>query len=247
MKLLGRRALITGSSRGLGKALAVRLAQEGCSVTAIARNQDLLKNTVKQLPTVDDLQNHKYLTLDLMNLIEKPRQKELQSALEECNILVNCAGQTTHSLLPRLDDQSIISTINLNLTVPIILTKVFYKLVIKQRSKRMADDFKPSVLNISSILASLSHTYPGTSVYASLKAGISRFTQCLAEELQGRLRVNAILPGLITETDMGAKALIPSPPTPMELILQTAMNIILDDSINSQCIVIDETRKYNYK
>ncbi|CCE72922.1 Piso0_000527 [Millerozyma farinosa CBS 7064] len=247
MRLLGRRAIITGSSRGLGKALAVKLAQEGCSVTAVARNQDLLKNTVEQLPTLGNLQKHKYLSLDLMSLVENPRPRELQSALEECNILINCAGQTTHSLLPRLDDQAIVSTINLNLTAPILLTKMFYKSVIKQRSKRETDSFKPSVLNISSILACSSHTYPGTSVYASSKAGVARFTQCLAEELQGRLRVNVILPGLITETDMGSKALIPSPPTPMELILQTAMDIILDESMNSSCIVIDETRKYNYK
>lgn len=246
MRLLGKRAVITGASRGLGKALAIKLAQEGCSVTAVARNQDLLKNAVKHLPRFDNFQNHKYLTLDLMNLIEAPSQNTLLAALEECNILVNCAGQTTHSLLPRLDDHSIISTINLNLTVPIILTKMFYKLVIKQRRRGMADDLKPSVLNISSILASLSHTYAGTSVYASLKAGIARFTQCLAEELKGRLRVNAILPGLITETDMGAKALILTPPTPMELILQTAMDTILDESMNSQCIVIDEKQKYHY-
>jgi 3-oxoacyl-[acyl-carrier protein] reductase len=150
--------------------------------------------------------------------------------------LINCAGITNHKLLPRLSDQDIITTLNLNLTAPILLSKMCFKPLLHSNK---GSSFTPTIINISSILAT-SSTIPGTSVYAASKAGLLGFTSSLAAELKGKIRVNSILPGLIQETNMGANANIDTiQKVSLEEVVKVTIDTILDESANGKHVVVD--------
>lgn len=225
----GRRALITGGSRGLGKALSHKLAQNGASITLVARNAALLKETAATLPKPYN-QHHRILPLDLLDL-HKLNQLNSQ-VFEDVSILINCAGMTNHLLLSRTSPTEIANTINLNLTVPILLSKLAIKPMLKSKS-----EVKPVILNVSSILSSPDVMVPGTSVYSALKAGLNGFTKSISCELRQRIRVNSILPGLIAETDMGAGIKHEGvTPVSLDTVVQKCIEIIEDESINGECI-----------
>lgn len=254
MSLVGKKALVTGASKGLGYAISQKLAELGCSVNLVARNETLLKANVNALPVVSLHQQHNYLKCDLQDLLNKeiyhPSSKESHDLLEHLDnvsILVNCAGRTTHNLLPRISTEEVISTINLNLTVPILLSRLacrpMMKVSSKLKSSPVAGKFKkPTILNISSVLSTTDYTLPGTTVYAALKAGLLGFTKSLASEFKGRIRVNALLPGLIEGTDMGTNANIANDelkPVAIDDVVKKAIEVISNDSFNGQNIILD--------
>lgn len=256
MSFIGKKALVTGASKGLGYALSQRLAQLGCSVTLVARNDKLLKTNINSLPVIASHQRHSYIRCDLQELLndEDPDSKsrlnnELINCLSDVSILVNCAGITTHKLLPRISRDEIVYTVSLNLIAPIILSKLSYRPMMKVASKLKTSldsgSFKkPIMLNISSILSMTDSTLPGTTVYAALKAGILGFTKSLAAELKGKIRVNALLPGLIVGTQMGSDAMIDdselkSKTVSLDEVVDKAIEVISNDSINGQNVIID--------
>ncbi|CUM46094.1 uncharacterized protein AC631_01399 [Debaryomyces fabryi] len=256
MSFIGKKALVTGASKGLGYALSQRLAQLGCSVTLLARNEKLLKRNIDSLPVVASDQSHRYISCDLQELSDKEKSdsnlkihNELMNSLTDVSILVNCAGITTHRLLPRISSDEILSTVGLNLTAPIILSKLSCRPMMKVASKLKAslnpESFKkPIILNISSILSMTDNTLPGTAVYAALKAGLLGFTKSLAAEFRGKIRVNALLPGLIVGTQMGANAMIDDgelklKEVSLDDVVGKAIEIISNDSINGQNVLID--------
>ncbi|KAK6197946.1 uncharacterized protein RJT21DRAFT_122762 [Scheffersomyces amazonensis] len=252
MSFVGRKALVTGASRGLGKAISHKLASQGCSVLLVSRNEDLLRQQVKDLPQLSTSQKHDFVSLDLNDLIISPdKKKHLSSYLGDVSILVNCAGVTNHSLLYRLEDSEIISTINLNLIAPILLSKLLYKPMLKL-SKESINKSQPisQILNISSILSLTETNVPGTSVYSASKAGILGFTKSLSAEFKGKVRVNSILPGLIRDTDMGAGASssLSDKSISLDHVVSKSMDILLDDSVNGQCIICDNepTKKFEF-
>lgn len=245
LPLLNNTALITGASKGVGHELAKKLASLGCSVTLLARNENLLRENLKNLPQVSKSQVHSYLKYDLEDLVSRGGQfsdPRLEKALGGASILVNCAGITNHSLLSRTSTDSIISTINLNLTVPILLSKFASKPMLKISSKRKTNEILPVIINISSVLSFTGMIVPGTSVYAALKAGILGFTESLAQELKGRVRINTILPGLIKETEMGQNANIGGDDLPivkLSSVVSEVVDVIKNRDINGQNIVLD--------
>lgn len=256
MSFIGKKALVTGASKGLGYALSQRLAQLGCSVTLLARNEKLLKKNIDSLPVVASDQSHRYIRCDLQELLDKEESNsnmrihnELMNSLTDISILVNCAGITNHRLLPRISRDEILSTVGLNLTAPIILSKLSCRTMMKVASKSRAsldpESFKkPIILNISSILSMTDNTLPGTAVYAALKAGLLGFTKSLAAELRGKIRVNSLLPGLIVGTQMGSNAMIDDSEVKLkevslDEVVGKAIEIISNDSINGQNVVID--------
>lgn len=240
LPLEGCNALVTGSSKGLGKALSQKLASMGCSVTLLSRNETALKSVKESLPIQNDRQKHSYVACNLRDLLRihgKPPSliDNLHSSLENKSIVINCAGLTNHSLLARLEVKEIIETIELNLTAPIILSKLAIKPLIKSKK---GTPFLPVILNISSVLSLHGAYLPGTTAYTALKAGILGFTRSLAEEVRGKIRVNALMPGLIRDTDMGASVPFTNDIKPVNIheVVQKAMEVICDQSATAQCI-----------
>ncbi|KAK6456369.1 3-oxoacyl-reductase [Scheffersomyces xylosifermentans] len=249
-KFAGQKALVTGASKGLGKAIAEKLASQGCSVTLLARNEELLRKTVESLPLVTSGQTHQVLQFDLLSIVNEASKTNnntrLATSLDGVSILVNCAGVTTKSLLPKLQNDETLSTLNLNLVAPIILSKLAYIPMLKMSRKLLKngteDSFQsPVILNISSVLSFTNKAVPGTSVYAASKAGLLGFTTALSAEFGGRVRVNALLPGLIPETEMGSASNIEAELGAVSLskVVDKASEIIGNNKINGQCIICD--------
>ncbi|KAI5967726.1 hypothetical protein CANMA_002906 [Candida margitis] len=229
----GQSALVTGGSRGIGLAIANKLASQGASITLLARNETLLSQSVKQLPSAYN-QQHSFQVVDLLQLVNPGYDhSRLQESLKSHMILVNCAGITTHTLLHRMSQQQITDTINLNLTAPIILSQLCIKHMIRQHKRN------PSILNIASVLSLTEHVLPGTAVYAASKAGLLGFTKSLSSELRGRVRVNALLPGLVKETDMGNAVDSDLKTVPLEEVANKAVEILCSLSMNGECVVLE--------
>lgn len=226
----GKTALVTGGSRGIGLAISKKLAIEGAAVSLLARNETILQQSLLELAT-DHGQTHTYHSLDLTSLLlRNPQDLNFGSP----TILVNCAGVTNHSLLLRMTQEEIVNTINLNLTVPILLSQMVVKNMFRQKGS------DPTILNISSVLSMTEHFIPGTSVYAASKAGLLGFTKSLSKELRGKIRINALMPGLVKETDMGNKVMADINLVLVESVANEAIRILQDTKLNGECIVLDK-------
>lgn len=238
--LAGRRAIVTGASRGIGLAISKGLAELGASITLLARDSDAMYDNVKNLAR-QEYQEHKFVTYNLLDLAhgkEPENHSFLLEALNESSILINCAGTTTNTLLARAPERSIIDTIDTNLVAPIILSK----LAIKPFTKiGKLQKLKPVIVNVSSVLSFTGLSSPGTTVYAALKAGLLGFTKSLANELRGSIRVNSVLPALVKETDMGKKAPAGNafPVIQMKDAVDNAIELVTDESLNGQLLVAD--------
>lgn len=196
MKLLqGKTALITGASRGIGRMIAIRYAQEGANVAfsdlkydenAQSLEKELISLGVKAKGYASDASSYS----SSESLIE-----DVLKDFSTIDILVNNAGITRDNLLMRMTEQDWDLVMNVNLKSVFNLTKAVQKIMIKQRSG--------SIINMSSVVGIGGN--PGQSNYAASKAGIIGFTKSIAQELGSRnIRTNAIAPGFI-ETEMTAK------------------------------------------
>jgi len=236
--LSSQRAVITGASKGIGNALAIRLSQLGCSITMVARSEHLLSDTLGELHT-DHKQKHNYLVCDLLKLMYQANKQcvdELSKTFDESSILINCAGVANHNLLYKLPDASVASTLEMNLLSPILLSKLAIMPMIKHLRKTKV---LPQILNIASMLSLSGTTIGGTVPYAALKAGLLGFTQSLLNELSGKVRVNAVLPGLVPETDMGKTGSKSLPSVLLTELIDTCEKVLTHDSSSGDLIVAD--------
>ena len=186
-----RVALVTGGSRGIGLAVAERLAGDGAGVVICARNIDRAKTAAAQLKDrgldVEAFQADVADSDSVAKLV-----KEVLSRYSRIDILVNNAGVTADALLLRMSDQQWNSVIKTNLTGVFHCTKLVAKTMLKQRWGR--------IVNISSIVGVVGN--PGQANYAASKAGIIGFTKSIASELASRnITANVVAPGFIL-TDM---------------------------------------------
>jgi len=176
--------LITGGSRGIGLAIARRLATSGYHVTAVARREsDDLRQAVREVGG-DRLH---FKPFDLSDVDAIPAfVKAVRDEFGRIYGLVNNAGLGTEGLLATMHNSEIEALIRLNVLSPVVLTKY----VVRQ----MMADGQGRIINISSIIASTG--YNGLSVYGATKAAATGFTRSLAREV-GRLgiTVNAVAPG----------------------------------------------------
>jgi len=193
--LKGKTALITGANRGIGKAIAIRFAEQGANVafTDISYNDD--SKALEQELTALGVKAKGYAS-DASSLNDSEELiKKVLGDFGSIQVLVNNAGITRDALLLRMTEQDWDAVIRINLKSVFNLTKAIQKHFLGQR--------QGSIINMSSVVGLSGNA--GQANYAASKAGIIGFTKSIAAELGGRnIRINAIAPGFI-ETEMTAK------------------------------------------
>lgn len=182
-----RTAIVTGASRGIGKAIALRLAAAGAKVACVARSADKLKETADAIVAAGGAAEvHPCDVTDsaaVSKLVEKLAEK-----WGGLDIVVNNAGITKDTLILRMDDEAWDSVIATNLRSVFLFTRAAALVMMRKRSGR--------IINISSISGLMGNA--GQANYSASKAGIIGFTRTVAQELASRkVTVNAICPGFI--------------------------------------------------
>ncbi len=196
MKLLeGKTAIVTGASRGIGKAVAIKFAEEGCNIAFTDLfDDDTMKNTEKELSALG-IKAKGYASNAASFEDTGKVVDQIVEDFERIDILVNNAGITKDTLLMRMTEEQWDAVINVNLKSVFNFTKSVQKTMLKQRSG--------SIINMSSVVGVSGNA--GQSNYSASKAGIIGFTKSIARELGSRgIRSNAIAPGFII-TEMTAK------------------------------------------
>ena len=196
MQLLqGKTAIVTGATRGIGKGVALKLAEQGANIAftyvsssekALALENELQVFGVKAKAYKSDAS----LMKDAEELI-----KDVLENFESIDVLVNNAGITKDNLLMRMSEEDFERVLEVNLKSIFNMTKAVQRTMLKQRSG--------SIVNMTSVVGVKGNA--GQSNYAASKAGVIGFTKSIALELGSRnIRCNAIAPGFI-ETEMTEK------------------------------------------
>jgi 3-oxoacyl-[acyl-carrier protein] reductase len=194
MKANGQVALVTGGSRGIGRAIAVALGTAGAYVVINYRgNQEAAEATLEELHGKGGHGELCRFDVAVENEVDAA-VKKIVDGQGKVDILVNNAGVTSDTLLIRTKVQDWDQVIGTNLKGTVLCTKAVCRAMIRQRYGR--------IVNLSSVVGQTGNA--GQSIYAATKAGILGFTKSVARELAARgITVNAVAPGFI-ETEMTA-------------------------------------------
>ncbi|MBW4632212.1 MAG: 3-oxoacyl-[acyl-carrier-protein] reductase [Iphinoe sp. HA4291-MV1] len=185
-------AIVTGASRGIGRAIAQELATLGANIVV---NYASSSNAAEEV--VNTITKAGGSAIALQADVSQADQVEalVRTVMEKLNrvdILVNNAGITRDTLLLRMKPEDWQAVIDLNLTGVFLCTRAVSKIMLKQRSGR--------IINITSVAGQMGN--PGQANYSAAKAGVIGFTKTIAKELASRgITVNAVAPGFIA-TDM---------------------------------------------
>lgn len=189
--LTGRVALVTGASRGIGRAIAVRLAECGASVAGVARTLEGLETTLKTIReaggTAEGFAADVASPADVQRVVE-----EVEAKFGRIDVLVNNAGITRDGLVLRMEDSAWDEVIDTNLKGTFLFSRAVGAIMMRARFGR--------IINISSVSGLVGNA--GQANYAASKAGVIGLSKSVARELASRgVTVNVVAPGFIS-TDM---------------------------------------------
>lgn len=191
--LSSQTAIVTGASRGIGKAIAVTLGGAGAKVACVARNVEKLNETAEAIRVAGGEAD-----VYSCDVVETEAVQQVVAAVVEkwgtLDIVVNNAGITRDTLIPRMSDEDWDQVMATNLRSVFLFTRAATNIMMRQKTGR--------IINISSISGLMGN--PGQANYSASKAGIIALTRTVAKEMASRRRkitINAICPGFIA-TDM---------------------------------------------
>jgi len=185
-------AVVTGASRGIGRAIALVLAAQGAKVVVNYANSPAAAEAV-----VQEIQDFGGGAIAIKADVSQPSEvdamiEQVMAKWQRIDVLVNNAGITKDGLLLRMKLEDWQKVIDLNLTGVFLCTKAVSKIMLKQKAGR--------IINITSVVGETGNA--GQANYSAAKAGVIGFTKSVAKELASRgITVNAVAPGFIT-TDM---------------------------------------------
>jgi 3-oxoacyl-[acyl-carrier protein] reductase len=189
--LSGQVAMVTGASQGLGKACAERLGECGATVICVARNADKLASTVLEIEALGGKAIARTCDVGSRESVQALFE-EVEKSFGKLDIIVNNAGITRDTLLPRMTDEQWDDVIQTNLTSCFLFCREAAKMMMSARYGR--------IINMSSVSGLIGN--PGQTNYSASKAGMIGLTRSLAREIGKRkVTVNAVAPGFI-ESDM---------------------------------------------
>lgn len=189
--LNGQVALVTGASRGIGRAIAVRLASCGATVAGVARSLSALEGTLQAIRdaggTAEGWAANVADAADVRRVVD-----EVEAKFQKIHVLVNNAGITRDGLVLRMEDDAWQDVIDTNLKGTFLFCRAVGAIMMRGRYGR--------IINISSVSGLMGN--PGQANYSASKAGVIGFSRTVARELASRnITVNVVAPGFIT-TDM---------------------------------------------
>ena len=193
VNLTGQVALVTGASRGIGKSIAVAIGKAGAQVACIARDTTKLAETVEAIRSAGGTAEAFACDVTKGESVDQVVDAVVEK-WGKLDIVVNNAGITRDTLIPRMSDEQWDEVINTNLRGVFLFTRAATKVMMSARYGR--------IINISSVSGLMGN--PGQSNYSASKAGVIGMTRTVAKELAGRkVTVNCVAPGFI-ETEMTA-------------------------------------------
>jgi 3-oxoacyl-[acyl-carrier protein] reductase len=191
--LEGKVAVVTGGSRGIGRAIALRLSAEGAKVAICGRNLETAERVVAEIEAAG--------AAGVAVAADVSRESEAEALIQagikrfgRLDILVNNAGITRDGLLVRMKEEDWDTVLDVNLKGAFFTTRAALRPMLRARGGR--------IVNISSVAGTMG--IPGQANYSAAKAGLIGFTKAVAKEVASRsITVNAVAPGFI-ETEMTA-------------------------------------------
>ncbi|MDQ2659865.1 MAG: 3-oxoacyl-[acyl-carrier-protein] reductase [Verrucomicrobiota bacterium] len=192
MRFENQVAIVTGSGRGIGHAIALRLAQEGARIASVSRTETNAQGTADEINAIRADAAKAYAVDVSDHAAVQAVGARILADFERVDILVNNAGVTRDNLSMRMSVEEWDTVLDTNLKGAFNFVQAVLRTMLKQRNGR--------IINISSVIGLIGNA--GQANYAASKAGLIGFTKSIAREVASRgLTVNAVAPGLI-ETDM---------------------------------------------
>jgi len=192
-QLANQIAVVTGASRGIGRAIALKFAEAGADVACVSRSVENSKKVADEIVALGRKAWSYGVDVSDPKAVAATAEEILKDT-SKIDILVNNAGVTRDTLLMRMSDEDWDLVLNTNLRGAFAFTKAFSRQMLGQRAGR--------IINVASVIGLMGNA--GQANYAASKAGLIGFTKSIAREFASRgITVNALAPGFI-ETDMTA-------------------------------------------
>ncbi|WP_292379075.1 SDR family NAD(P)-dependent oxidoreductase [Methanosarcina sp. UBA289] len=218
MSLAGQTALVTGGSKGIGRAICLSLAKEGANVVVAARNDSEIKDTIDKLKAMGS----KALAIKTDVRSEEDVRRLISTIIDKCgklDILINNAGVAYKKKLEETTLEEYDKIMDTNLRGVFLCMK--YAIPYLRESKN------GKIINISSVGGL--HGLSDISVYCASKFGVNGITESVAAELEGEIKVYAVCPGAV-DTDMYRSIYSSRPPLKPEHIAEKVLELASPDS-----------------